>query len=261
MNMKTRLFPLFAACAVLGSSGFVALAADAPSAQASVSVNAAPRSGSPQYSGRIDEVVRLAQSGVDQSVVLSYINTSPGPFQPSADEIIRLRDSGVSSQVITAIMQRGATLRDQSQTYAASVPAQNYSQPSTTYAQPAPTQVAVTPPATYVDPTYYPSYYSQPASSVVYIGGNYGYPGYSYGGYPYYSSYCYPGVSVGFNPRFNFRFGTPFRFGGGFGGGHFGGGFHGGGEFHGGGGFHGGSGGGFHTGGGGGGFHGGGMHR
>src|SRR5882724_4191145 len=121
--MKTRIISLFAACGMLTSSGFMAQALDAPSAQANVTLSAAPRSSAPQYSGRIDEVVALNQSGVDQSVVMSFINTSPGPFQPNADEIIRLRDAGVSAQVITAMMQRGATLREQSQALAASAPA------------------------------------------------------------------------------------------------------------------------------------------
>jgi hypothetical protein len=255
--MKTRFIPLLAACGILAGSVFVAQAMDGPSAQASVSLGSAPRSASPQYSGRIDEVVALSQSGVDQSVVMSFINTSPGPFQPSADEIIRLRDAGVSSQVITTMMQRGAALREQAQSYAAAAPAQNYQQAPVTYAQPAQAQVAVTPP--YVDPTYYPSYYSQPASSVVYIGGSYGYPSYGYDPYCYPSSYYYyPRVGFGFSPRFNFRFGAPFPFGGGgfhvggFGGGFHGGGFGGGGFHGGGGGFHGGGGGGFHGGGGGG---------
>jgi hypothetical protein len=200
-----------------------------------------PSSASPQFSGRINDVVALSQSGVDQTIVLSYIRTSPGPFQPSADEIIRLRDAGVSSQVITAMLQRSAELRDQSQALAMAS-AQNYAQPTTSYAQPAPTTVA-TPPATYVDPTYNP-YYTEPSSSVVYIGGSYGSPYY----YPYSYPYCYSG----FYPSVGFYFGGRGYYHGGYYGGYRGGwGGHGswGGGFHAtGGGFHGSFGGGFHGG-------------
>src|ERR1700754_2471938 len=98
--MKNSIIRLLAAGAVLAGTGVFAQSAELPAAQASVSVNTAARPASPQYSGRIDEVVALSQSGVDQSVVLSFIDTSPGPFQPSASEIIRLRDAGVSPQVI-----------------------------------------------------------------------------------------------------------------------------------------------------------------
>ena len=243
MNMKTRLFPLFALCGVFAGSGLMAQTTDTPSAQASVTATA-PASGAPRFSGRINEVVALAQSGIDQSIVVSYIKTSPGPFQPTADEIIKLRDLGVSPEIITTMMQRGAELRDQARVVAASAPAQSqtYAPSSVSYAQPAPAQSW---PPPYVDPTYYPTYYSAP-SSVVYVGGSYGYP-------YYYNNYCYPSYysGVGFyGPRLSFNFGAPF---GGFRGGGFGGGFHGGVI---GGGFHGG-GGGFHGGGGGGGFHGG----
>lgn len=265
-SMKTRLLPLFTLCGAVAGSGLAhAATTDTTSAQATVTATI-PASGAPRFSGRINEVVSLTESGVDQTIVLSYIKNSPGPFQPSADEIIRMRDAGVPTPVITAMLQRGAELREQAQAIAAAAPAQNqtYAQSTATYAQPAATTV-VTPPVTYADPTYYPTYYT-PSSSVVYIGGSYGYP-------YYYNNYCYPYYypsyysRVGFyGPRFNFNFGSPFRFGGGFHGTPIGGGFHGGfgGGFHGGvgGGFHGGVGGGFH-GGGGGGFHGGGggMHH
>jgi hypothetical protein len=268
MYMKSRVISLLAVGSILASSGLLAQAADTD--QANVPVSAVPANAAPPFSGRINDVVSLTKSGVEDQVVISYIKTSPGPFQPSADEIIKLRDDGVSSQVITAMLQRGAELREQTQAVGAQ---QNYAQSTAAYTQPA--QV-VTPPATYVDPTYYPSDYVAPSSSVVYIGGNYGYPyGYCYPySYPYYySGYCGPSFTFGFGGFRGFRGfhdfdhfhggfhgGTHFVGGGFHGGGFVGGGFHGGGDFHGGGsgGFHGGSGG-FHGGGGGGGFHGG--HR
>src|SRR3569833_1596990 len=259
--MKTRLMPLFTLCSAIAGSGRVAHAATTDTTVTHTTVTGTvPASGAPRFSGRINEVVTLTESGVDQTVVMSYIKNSPGPFQPSADEIFLLRDVGVPTPVITAMLQRGAELRDQAQVASTAAAAQNqtYALLVAAYAQPAPATV-VTPPATYVDPTYYPTYYT-PSSSVVYIGGSYGYP-------YYYNNYCYPYYYSGYRsrvgfygPRFSFNIGSPFRFGGGFHGtpigggflGGFGGGFLGGvgGGFLGGGGFHGG----------GGGFHGGGHH-
>ena len=46
------------------------------------------------------ELVCLVQSGVDESVLLSYINTTPRLFQLGSDEIIYLNDLGASASVI-----------------------------------------------------------------------------------------------------------------------------------------------------------------
>ncbi|HWD91182.1 MAG TPA: hypothetical protein VG938_02420 [Verrucomicrobiae bacterium] len=252
--MKSRILS-FLTVGVLAGSGLMAQAVDTAPVQASATVTV-PSPSAPEFSGRINDIVALSRSGVDQSVVLSYIKTSPGPFQPSADEIIRLRDAGLTTDELTTMLQRGAELREQAQVasaqaYAAST---QYAQSSPAYAQQAPATV-VTPPATYVDPTYNP-YYTQPASSVVYIGGSYGYPylnsgycyPYYYSSYPYYYSRgYYPRVGFGFGFNNFGHFGGGFHAVGGFHGG-FSGGFHSGGGFHGGGGFHA-SGGGFHGGG------------
>jgi hypothetical protein len=180
MNMKTRIFPLFALCGLVASSSFAAQNMDAPPAQTDVNVNATvPASGAPEFSGRINDVVTLAHSGVDQSIILSYIKTSPGPFQPSADEIIKLRDAGVSAETITAMMQRGAELRDQS--LAASSQATSPAQaPVVTDTAPADAQTQTqTPPLAYSG-----------SDDGAYVGASYGYPYYGYGyGYPYYGGY------------------------------------------------------------------------
>lgn len=51
------------------------------------------------------EVVKLADSGVDESVLLDYVRNSPNAFEMSADDIIYLRDLGISSSVISAMIQ------------------------------------------------------------------------------------------------------------------------------------------------------------
>src|SRR3954464_1882870 len=110
MNMKAQCLQLFVAFGIF--SGFVP-AIFPHTVNGSVTVNGTVSPAAPAFSGRINDVVTLTQSGVDESIVMSYIKNSPGPFQPDAQEIIKLRDSGVSPDVITAILQRGAELRDQ----------------------------------------------------------------------------------------------------------------------------------------------------
>jgi hypothetical protein len=254
MNMKTRIFPLFALCGLVATSGLAAQNGDAPPVQATVNVNATvPASGAPEFSGRINDVVALVHSGVDKSVVLSYIKTSPGPFQPSADEIIKLRDAGIGADTLTAMMQRGAELRDQ---------ALAASSQGTSPAQ-APvisdTATGETPTETQTPPLTYSGSDDGSGSTVAYADGGYPYP---YYGYPYYSGYYSTAFFYPFPCWFNglfFAHGCFFPHGGfvhdnfhvhdGFHGGFHGGDIHGG--FHGGdihGGFHGGSVGGFHGG-------------
>jgi len=169
--MKTRFLPLFTLCAVVASSGLVARAIESNPTQPSDTTSAVPASAAPQFSGRINEVVSLSKSGVDQSIILSYIKNSPGPFEPSADEIIKLRDMGVSTPVLTTMMERGAQVRDQAHAAAVTAAAQQ----SNTNPSQAPV-ITETPPSTYAGADYA----TQPVSTVTYIGGNYGYS------YPYY---------------------------------------------------------------------------
>src|SRR5882672_8915783 len=61
---------------------------------------AASRGASPPVtvpvSGPAAEVVRLAQAGVDENVMLSFVTNSPNTFDLSADAIVYLNDLGVS---------------------------------------------------------------------------------------------------------------------------------------------------------------------
>lgn len=59
------------------------------------------------------EVIRLAQSGVSESVILSYVNQSTSPFNLNADQIIYLKDLGVPDDVVTAMIQRDQDLQQQ----------------------------------------------------------------------------------------------------------------------------------------------------
>jgi len=63
----------------------------------------------------VAEVLRLAESGVGEEVVLAYIQNSSGGFNLSADQILYLRDVGLSAQLISAMLGRDAGLRGQPQ--------------------------------------------------------------------------------------------------------------------------------------------------
>ncbi len=92
----------------------VAMASDQPastgSAAATVSATA-PTSLSPSAA----EVVRLAQSGVGNDVVLAYIKNSRAPFNLSSENILTLKNQGISSSVVTAMLTHDGTLRNQNQ--------------------------------------------------------------------------------------------------------------------------------------------------
>jgi len=61
----------------------------------------------------VADVIRLAESGVGDDVVLAYIQNSQATFDLGADDVLYLRDVGVSSVVITAMLNHDTTLRNQ----------------------------------------------------------------------------------------------------------------------------------------------------
>ena len=71
----------------------------------------------PAISPGAAEVVRLAEAGTSDDVILAYIQNSTATFDLSADQILYLRDIGLSSPVITAMLGRDSALRNQPQTY------------------------------------------------------------------------------------------------------------------------------------------------
>src|SRR5215471_16318315 len=80
------------------------------------------------------EVIKLANSGLEQSVMLAFVTNSSSTFNLSAEEIIYLNDIGVPSAVVTAMIERDQTLKELSN--AASLVAEPPPAPVTT--QPAP---------------------------------------------------------------------------------------------------------------------------
>ncbi len=61
----------------------------------------------PAFADEADDLIKLAQSGVDEEVLLAYINQSPAPIDLSADDVITLNDLGVSSRVISEALRHG----------------------------------------------------------------------------------------------------------------------------------------------------------
>ncbi len=155
-------------------------------AQRDASKKAAPA----KLSFGVDEVAKMYQNGVENDVILNYIDNSSVPYHLNADEIVQLHEMKVPSPIITALIRRGAQVQQQ----AATVNAQNQqrtteeAKAASAYANTYSTSVYSPPPVSYSYPTYVSTY---PA---------YGYPAYSYyPSYSYYSGYCYS--------PFYFRFG------------------------------------------------------
>ncbi len=59
------------------------------------------------------QVVRLAQAGVDESVITTFIMNSSSTFNLDSDKIIYLKDIGLPNEVVTTMMQRDQQLQQQ----------------------------------------------------------------------------------------------------------------------------------------------------
>ena len=104
---------------------------NAPARLVSTPATAAPVT---KLSSSAAEVARLAQSGVDENVMLAFVNNSTSAFELGSDQIIYLNDIGVPGNVATAMIQRDQVLKAASPAPAAPAPVYSY--------QPAPVQIA-----------------------------------------------------------------------------------------------------------------------
>src|SRR5215471_4423364 len=64
-------------------------------------------------SPNVAEVMKLAESGVGEDVVLAYIHNSQAPFNLGAEDILYLKYVGLTSPVLTAMLTRDNELRNQ----------------------------------------------------------------------------------------------------------------------------------------------------
>jgi len=65
-----------------------------------------------QTSAGVKEVIKLAESGVGEEVILAYIENSTVAYQLSVEEILYLNDLGVSVPVIAGMIHHGNVLRE-----------------------------------------------------------------------------------------------------------------------------------------------------
>src|SRR5438105_14553929 len=83
----------------------------------------------------LSEMIRLAQSAVDENVMLAYVTNSSSTFSLGPEEIIYLSDLGVPSAVVTAMLQHDRSIIESAST----------SPRAPIMAEPAPQQMEQTP--------------------------------------------------------------------------------------------------------------------
>lgn len=66
----------------------------------------------PALSAGLPDIVRMYQAGVEEPVMLAFVQSATIAYHPSAKEIIYLRELGVSQAVLTALLKRGGDLRE-----------------------------------------------------------------------------------------------------------------------------------------------------
>ncbi len=154
----------------------------------------------------VEEIAELSKSGVGDEVVLTYIQNSERSYNLNAQDIIHLRDQGVSTEVTTALIRRGAEVRQAAEESNRQQQQQQQADTATvatapTYQTPPATTVVVPAPVTYYVPA------PRSTVSVHYFGT----PRYSYPS-AYHSGYRYYGSGYSYAPRVSFGVG----FGGGY---------------------------------------------
>jgi hypothetical protein len=189
-NMKiSNCFTLLAVTLWPLLTGFAQTASPPAAAQAS-----APSS----LSSGATEVAKLAQAGVGDDVILSFIGQSQSYYHLSAADIMGLKDAGVSSPALTAMLNHDAALRlqqqasipsaatpvapppavAQSDTAAATATASPTSANTTVVVQsaPPPAQVEVIPFSPGPDYVWTPGWWSWNGGAWIWFGGYWGYP-------------------------------------------------------------------------------------
>src|SRR5688572_27324382 len=62
-------------------------------------------------SAGIADVLKMAERGVDASVIKSFVENYPVAYRPTADEVITLHEAGISSEIIATLLRRSGELR------------------------------------------------------------------------------------------------------------------------------------------------------
>jgi hypothetical protein len=111
--MKRLLQLLSVVCAAAGAcaAGAPVFTNASPAAPVPAGTNASPIAHGATLSASVSEVLRLAESSVDEAVILAYVEASQTPFDLSADDVIYLKDVGVSPTIVTAMLRQDAVLQ------------------------------------------------------------------------------------------------------------------------------------------------------
>ncbi len=106
------------------------------------------------YNYSVGEVVKLSKSGVNESVVLAYINGAAAYYSLTANDILALKNDGISSPVLAATLTHDSTLQKQ-QPAASPAPASQVAPPVASQIAPqvAPQQPAPLPVAQVAPPS------------------------------------------------------------------------------------------------------------
>src|SRR5262245_31412497 len=104
----------------------------------------------PKVSTAVADVIKMAEAGTSEDVLLAYIQNSAASFDLSADQILYLRDIGVSSDTVSAMLTHDTALKSQDQ--AVAQPTQSATPAVVSQAEPAeaPAPTVAQPPPVYV---------------------------------------------------------------------------------------------------------------
>src|SRR5438045_3767334 len=142
------------------------------------------RAAAANLSPQVQEIVKMSDAGIDKAVIQQYVESSTTAYNPRSEELIYLHDHGIPDAIVTAMLQRGAKLREQSAAALASAAAP-----------------AAQPPSTYA---------TAPTAPIIVSSPSYVYPAYT--DYGSASPYCYGGYSYPYWPSFSFFVGgRPFH--------------------------------------------------
>ena len=122
--------------------------------------------------GPAADLIKLAQAGLDETVLLSFATNSAYPFDLSADEIIYLQDIGVTPTVVAAMIRRDQALKEvagvsQAVSPAVTSVASPYAPTPTTSTAPAVVAPANPAPTTVVSPPAVTEVVAPPATDIV----------------------------------------------------------------------------------------------
>ena len=150
--MKTTTWASFVTAAVLALNPALAQPPAPEQAQAVQASPQAAAAASTNLSPAAAEVIRLAESGVSQEVIVAYVQNAQSAFELSADDVLYFKDVGVAPEVITAMLNHDSGIRANQSPQIASAP------PPTVPANQAPpvVEAPLTPPtsAEITTPTY-----------------------------------------------------------------------------------------------------------